>query len=122
MLSLVDRVIAVSADDRRRMVAAGLAAISLLLSGYGLVTTSDSSEAIAKTLKYDPDLVLMDCNVPGISGVDAATQLRRQGYDKPIVALTASQLSDDEKGAFTRYFRKPAQMHELLGTIKELTH
>ena len=68
-------------------------------SGYGLVTTSDSSEAIAKTLKYDPDLVLMDCNVPGISGVDAATQLRRQGYDKPIVALTASQLSDDEIAA-----------------------
>jgi DNA-binding response OmpR family regulator len=91
-------------------------------SGYGLVATSDSSEAIAKTLKYDPDLVLMDCNVPGISGIDAAALLRRQGYSKPIVALTASRLSDDEKNAFTHYFRKPAKMQELLSVIKSLTH
>ena len=107
-------------DDDEDMIA--LVEHYLHRSGYGLVTTSDSSEAIAKTLKYDPDLVLMDCNVPGISGVDAATLLRQQGYEKPIVALTASQLTAAEQNAFTMYFRKPAQMQELLGAIKNLTH
>lgn len=107
-------------DDDEDMIA--LVEHYLHRSGYGLVATSDSSEAIAKTLRYNPDLVLMDCNVPGISGVDAATLLRRQGYEKPIVALTASRLSDAEKNTFTRYFRKPAKMQELLMTIKELTH
>jgi len=107
-------------DDDEDMIA--LIEHYLHRSGYGLVTTSDSSEAIAKTLKYDPDLVLMDCNIPGISGVDAAMLLRQQGYQKPIVALTASQLSDVEKSAFTSYFRKPAKMQELLLAIKTLTH
>lgn len=107
-------------DDDEDMIA--LIEHYLHRSGYGLVTTSDSSEAIAKTLKYDPDLVLMDCNVPGIGGVDAAALLRQRGYDKPIVALTASQLTDAEKDAFTMYFRKPAPMPELLGAIKSLTH
>jgi signal transduction histidine kinase len=91
-------------------------------SGYGLITTSDSSEAIAKTLKFDPDIVLMDCNVPGVGGVVAAKVLREQGYAKPIVALTASKLSDEQKSAFTRFFRKPARMQELLTEIKRLTH
>lgn len=91
-------------------------------SGYGIVTTSDSSEAISKALKFEPDLVLMDCNVPGIGGVEAANALRRQGYRKPIVALTASRLSAAEIESFTRYFRKPADMQELMSTIKALTH
>jgi len=91
-------------------------------SGYGLITSSDSAEAIAKTLKYDPDLVLMDCNVPGVGGVVAARVLRDKGYSKPIVALTASKLSDEQKRAFTHFFRKPAPMQELLTEIKRLTH
>jgi len=91
-------------------------------SGYGLITSCDSSEAIAKVLKFDPDLVLMDCNVPGVGGVVAARVLREQGYSKPIVALTASKLSDEQKSAFTRFFRKPAPMQELLTEIKRLTH
>ncbi len=91
-------------------------------SGYGLITSSDSSEAIAKTLKYDPDLVLMDCNVPGVGGVVAARVLRERGYAKPIVALTASKLSDEEKAEFTHFFRKPAPMQQLLTEIKRLTH
>lgn len=91
-------------------------------SGYGLITSSDTSDAIAKTIKFDPDLVLMDCNVPGIGGVDAARVLRQQGYDKPIVALTASKLRDEEQEVFTRFFRKPTPMQELLKEIKRLTH
>lgn len=107
-------------DDDEDMIA--LIEHYLHRSGYGIVTTADSSEAISKTLKFDPDLVLMDCNVPGIGGVDAANLLRRQGYDKPIVALTASKLSEAQQKVFTRYFRKPADMQDLLNTIKTLTH
>jgi len=91
-------------------------------SGYGLITSHDTAEAIDKTLKYDPDLVLMDCNVPGVGGVVAAKVLRERGYAKPIVALTASKLSSDDQAAFSLYFRKPAPMNDLLCEIKRLTH
>lgn len=90
--------------------------------GYGLITSSNTSDAIAKTIKFDPDLVLMDCNVPGVGGVDAARVLRERGYNKPIVALTASKLRGQDQQVFTRFFRKPTPMHELLSEIKRLTH
>jgi len=107
-------------DDDEDMIA--LVEHYLHRSGYGLITSSDSSEAISKTLKYDPDLVLMDCNVPGVGGVVAAKTLRDQGYSRPIVALTASKLSGEQKAVFTHVFRKPAAMQELLIEIKRLTH
>lgn len=107
-------------DDDQDMVA--LIEHYLHRSGYGLITSAETSEAIEKALKYEPDLVLMDCHVPGVGGIAAARTLRERGYRKPIVALTASKLSDDEKRVFTRFFRKPAPMRELLTEIKRLTH
>lgn len=91
-------------------------------SGYGLITTHDTSEAIEKALRYDPDLVLMDCNVPGVGGVAATKLLREQGFTKPIVALTASKLPADEQRVFSHFFRKPAPIQDLLEEIKRLTH
>ena len=107
-------------DDDEDMIA--LIEHYLHRSGYGLITTSNSMDAIDKALKFDPDLVLMDCNVPGVGGVVAAKVLRERGYAKPIVALTASKLSQDQKSVFTHFFRKPAVMQELLTEIKRLTH
>lgn len=91
-------------------------------AGYALITASSGTEAVKKAVTYQPDIVLMDVNVPGMSGVDAALALRDQNYAGPIVALTASKLSVDEQSSFTRCFRKPAQMQQLLLEIKELTH
>ncbi len=107
-------------DDDEDMVA--LVEHYLHRSGYGLMTSADSTEAIEKALRLIPDLVLMDCNVPGVGGVQAANMLRERGYEKPIVALTASKLTDEEKAAFTLFFRKPASMQDLLTEIKRLTH
>ena len=107
-------------DDDADMVA--LVEHYLHRAGYGLITSSTSAEAIDKTLKFDPDLVLMDCNLPGVGGVVAARALRERGFEKPIVALTASKLENTEKAAFTKLFRKPAPMQDLLSEIKRLTH
>lgn len=107
-------------DDDEDMIA--LMEHYLHRSAYGLVITSDGADAIEKTMRLHPDLVLMDCNIPGISGIEAATRLRELGYAKPIVALTASQLSEADRKVFTMYFRKPAKMQDLLAAIKKLTH
>ena len=91
-------------------------------AGYGLIVSSSGSEAISKAVAYKPDLVILDVNIPGINGIDVALNLRRQGFDKPIVALTASTLSAAEQASFTRYFQKPAKMPALLAEVKRLTH
>ncbi len=92
-------------------------------AGYSLITAVSATEAVDKTVSYRPDIVLMDVNLPGrLSGIEAADALRKKDYTGPIVALTASKLTDEETASFTRCFRKPAQMQQLLREIKNLTH
>lgn len=107
-------------DDDEDMLA--LIEFYLHRAGYGLIASSSGTEAIEKAVAYQPDLVLMDVNVPDTNGVDAAREMRRQGFRNPIVALTASRLSAGEAAGFTLCFRKPASMQELLAQIKRLTH
>ena len=90
-------------------------------AGYALITASRGEQAVDKAVRYRPDIVVLDVNVPGMSGIDAAKTLRERGYEGPIVALTASKLSAAEKATFTRCFRKPTPMQELLIEMKALT-
>ncbi|MBT8082894.1 MAG: response regulator [Gammaproteobacteria bacterium] len=106
-------------DDDEDMVA--LLEHYLHRAGYALITTESGAEAVEKAAAYQPDAVIMDINVPGLSGLDAARELRDKDYAGPIIAHTASKLSAEDQATFTRYFRKPAAMNELLMTIKSLT-
>lgn len=107
-------------DDDEDMLA--LLEYYLHRAGYGLIVTTNGADAVSKTLAFDPDIVLMDCSLPGISGPEVAIELRRRGYKNPIVAHTASSLSAEDKAQFTGYFRKPAEMEGLLKEIKSLSH
>ena len=89
---------------------------------FDMLSCAVSRAMVDEVLHTVVNLVLMDCNVPGVGGVVAAKVLRERGYTKPIVALTASKLSDEQKLVFTHFFRKPAPMQELLTEIKRLTH
>lgn len=91
-------------------------------AGYALIAAGNGEEAVDKALRYKPDIVMMDINVPGISGIEAARTLRDRGFAGPIVALTASKLSSEDSKTFTQCFRKPTPMQELLLQIKELVN
>jgi len=67
-----------------------------------------------------PSVVLLDLNLPGLSGADVLARIRAQGpcKDVPVVIFTSSDSAEDrrkmaELGA-TRYFRKPAGYEEFL--------
>ncbi len=105
-------------DDDEDMVA--LLEHYLHRAGYALIATRRGDEAVQKAIQYEPDIVIMDVNVPGTNGIDAAQALRSQGFSGPVVALTASSLADDDTAVFTRCFRKPTPMQELLLEIKAL--
>ena len=49
---------------------------------------ADGREAVAKALKLVPDLILMDLSLPGTSGIDATTQIRRRVPQQKVLALT----------------------------------
>ena len=61
------------------------------------VTCADNGEqVVAQVQKHDFDLIYMDMQMPVMSGLDAVATLRRQGYNKPIVMLTANATYDDK--------------------------
>ncbi|MFK8051689.1 MAG: hybrid sensor histidine kinase/response regulator [Woeseiaceae bacterium] len=103
-------------DDDEDMLA--LAEYYMHQAGYGLMLARDGLEAVEKALAYQPDLILMDINTPRLNGADATNRLRKAGFERPIVALTASDGRYFDQAAFTAYLRKPIQMADLLSEIK----
>jgi len=73
-----------------------------------------------------PAVVIMDINLPGISGFDAVKQLREwpETRDIPVVGLSAAALAKDTNRAkaigFYRYLTKPVKVAELTAVLEEL--
>ena len=53
------------------------------------------ADAIVKIAEQAPDLILMDCHMPGMSGIEATRLIRAAGYDRPIVAVSADVTTDN---------------------------
>lgn len=86
----------------------------LRLQGYEVLAVDDGREAVAAVSAFRPDMVILDINMPGLDGYQAAAAVRRQpGAPAPlIVALTARNEPADVERAyaagFDRHIVKPA--------------
>jgi len=111
------RLLVVEDDSTNRTVAVAL----LRQLGYEQVFTAvDGREAVSKWQEIQPDLILMDCQMPHMDGYEATGQIRlleNTAQRIPIVALTAHAMSDAEvKGraaGMDAYLTKPIDRVEL---------
>jgi CheY-like chemotaxis protein len=80
-------------------------------------------EAITKATNNAYDIILMDIQMPKMDGNKATSHLRRSGYSKPIIALTANALKGDKEKAlaagFDDYITKPVQRTELFESLEK---
>ena len=93
---------------------------------YTLVEATNGEAGVAKALEIRPDLILMDIQLPKVSGLEATRRLRTEPATAhtPIIALTSFALSGDEQKAkeagATTYLAKPYSPRNLLALIREL--
>ncbi len=93
---------------------------------YQLVEAFDGEAGVAKALEILPDLILMDIQLPKISGMEATRRLRAEAATAgiPIIAITSFALSGDEQKAkaagATAYLAKPYSPFDLLKLIRSL--
>ena len=94
--------------------------LNLSLQGYE-VEVADNGNAGLKTWKaWQPDLIVLDQNLPGMDGLDVCRQLRRES-DVPIIMLTAKHGEDSEldglRSGADDYITKPFSFEEVLARI-----
>ena len=90
---------------------------------YALIEAHDGEAGVAKALETRPDLILMDIQLPKMSGLEATKRLRAEAATAktPIIAITSFALSGDdvkakEAGA-TASMAKPYSPRDLLALI-----
>jgi len=100
--------------------------VRLLLknTSYRLMEAFDGEEGVAMALKAPPDLILMDVQLPKISGLEATRRLRADAAtaQTPIIVITSFALSGDDQKAkeagATAYLAKPYSPRDLLALIR----
>jgi signal transduction histidine kinase/CheY-like chemotaxis protein len=94
--------------------------------GYRIVNAHDGEEAVEKALEANPDIILMDIQMPVMDGLEAIRRLRADSrFDStPIIALTALAMPGDRKlcleAGANEYMSKPVSLKKLVKTISKM--
>ena len=97
----------------------------LELSGYEVVNAEDGLSGIRMAREIGPDLIIMDLNLPGIDGYEAATMIKGMAEcrDIPIVALSGMVMHEDRDRSLVAgcdgFIAKPVDSKVLIGKIEE---
>jgi two-component system cell cycle response regulator DivK len=97
----------------------------LMRTKYRLIEAHDGEAGVLKALEARPDLILMDIQLPKVSGFEAMRRLRAEPSTAatPIIAITSFALSGDDQKAkeagATAYIAKPYSPRDLLALIRK---
>jgi len=94
---------------------------TLSSNGYEVLEAKDGPEAIDMVIRERPDLILLDVNMPGMSGLEACSKIRLS-YQGPIIMVTVRNTERDKVVALDAgaddYVVKPFAIGELLARIR----
>jgi two-component system OmpR family response regulator len=107
-------------DDEQNIVE--LLEASLRFHGFEVVTCLDGASALRIAKEMEPDLMVTDVMMPGLSGFDLVRSLRADGYHFPVLFLTARDEVDDRVTGLTiggdDYVVKPFSLSEVVARIR----
>jgi two-component system, cell cycle response regulator DivK len=99
---------------------------TLQVKGYQTLEAETGEEGVRLAHERQPALILMDIQLPGITGVEALQRLRADPATQhtPVVAVTASVMPQDRTrimaAGFDGFQGKPISVRELLATVREI--
>jgi two-component system, cell cycle response regulator DivK len=99
---------------------------TLQVKGYQTIEAETGEEGVRLAHERQPALILMDIQLPGISGVEALQRLRADPvtHHTPVIAVTASVMPQDRTrviaAGFNGFQGKPISVRELLATVREI--
>jgi two-component system, cell cycle response regulator DivK len=98
----------------------------LQFRGYRTVEAADAERGNALARELGPALIIMDIQLPGMSGLEALAHLRADAATRriPVLAVTASAMDHDRArilaAGFEGYQRKPISVKQLVDTVQNL--
>ena len=98
----------------------------LQVKGYQTLESVTAEDGILIAKESQPALILMDIQLPGMSGIEALKVLRADPITQniPVIAVTASVMTQDSKNiteaGFDGYQRKPIELKEFLDEVRSL--
>ncbi len=111
-------------DDDRRMLE--LERVLFTKHGFEVVVASDGREAIEAALKSEPDLIVLDIEMPGKDGYATLMELRSHKKLKDVPVIVLSALTDDvyhkisESMGTVEHIDKPFDPERLISKAKEI--
>jgi two-component system cell cycle response regulator DivK len=96
----------------------------LVAHGYGTLQTRDGIEALALARQHHPDLILMDIQLPEVSGLQVTQWIKKDDDLRaiPVIAVTAFAMKGDEEkirdGGCEAYIAKPISVASFISTVE----
>ncbi|HTO82816.1 MAG TPA: response regulator [Methylomirabilota bacterium] len=93
--------------------------------GYNILQTRDGMEALKLARQHRPDLILMDIQLPEVSGLEVTKWIKEDDSLRaiPIIAVTAFAMKGDEEkireGGCEAYIAKPISVTKFLKTVEQ---
>jgi len=97
---------------------------SILKGEYQLIHAWDGQEAVEMFKQYNPQIILMDINMPVMDGYEATKEIRKYSAKVPIIGITAFAYASDEQrvmeSGFDGYMPKPINARLLKAQLTEI--
>ncbi|MDP3233652.1 MAG: response regulator [Myxococcales bacterium] len=92
--------------------------------GHQTVTARDGAQALEVIKAEQPDVVLMDCQMPVMDGFEATRALRSAGDLRPVIAVTASVYGEDQahcrEAGMNHFVSKPVSLRTLEAALRDV--
>ncbi len=101
-----------------------LLSASLRFAGHQVITSHNGTDAVAKIIDNQPDIILLDVMLPDVSGFGVTKKIRSMGIETPILFLTARDDTEDKVTGLTvggdDYVTKPFSLDEIMARISAI--